>query len=618
MPPSASRKARVEITADSSKLGPGINDAKRQLRMLERDQKRAAKEAEREAKHQAKLADARHKDRVKGVKGAAGAVVGGLSAAAGFDLAGGIAGAIGDVLNFEKRLVRFQIVAGKTPGQMMAFRESIAAVSKETAKSREEVLSGAQTYVDLTGDVQGAQAAMRTMARVAQASDSNVGDVATSMAAMRESMKIDPADFEAVFSGLINQGKKGAVNLKDFAGELSSILPQFAEFGVRGKEGVNIMGAMFQIGRKGFGSASETATGMQGLMGGLTKNAKRFAAAGVEIFNVGKNGEKTFKPLSEIVTAIGRSSLAKDPTALTKAFGRKEGMEFYRMLRENVDELRELEAAGLDATVVGKDLETYLNSPSGKMEKAWNNIKLAIAEALTPDRIERFANAMERAAGGAVKVIAVADKIIAATEAGAKALARMIGGKSEDDVQAERLADRQLERRKILANEYNREHPKEAWMALTEGDAGFGDTSMAHQEHIGKYVSERMGEEDLVRDRLYAQTQGQDWTKDEKLARKPSIGDAFMGRTGTYGMSELSDLSSTTKGGSNDAQLAQLLQQAHTGAVAEALTAAVPAITAAIVAAIPSLKVIVQGDSKVLASSISESVGSSVSNSARR
>ncbi len=395
---SASRNAKIEITSSAAGMDRGLADARRKMHGFQRD---SASAFEKASKQQAAAAGSHNSMLAGGLRSA----VGGVAAIAGIDLSGGIVGIASDVMDFEKRLTRFQIIAGKTTAGMNDMRVAVNGVSRETGIARDKILEGAQTYVDLTGDVAGAERSMRVFARVAQASESSIADVATSAAALQDSMHIKPDEMEAVFSGLISQGKLGAVNLKDFAGELSSILPRFARFGVLGKEGVVQLGAMFQIGRKGFGSASETATGMAGLMGGLTLHASKFEAAGVKIYNVAKDGTKSFRPLNEIIKDIAKSKLAKDPTLLTKAFGRKEGLQFYQMLVDHVGEFDALAKAGEDAGTVQRDLDTYMQSSSGKMEKAWNDVKIAIAEALTPERIKKFTEEL-------VKAGAVMEKLI--------------------------------------------------------------------------------------------------------------------------------------------------------------------------------------------------------------
>lgn len=368
--------AMIAIKADPKDLDRGIAEAKKKLKSFGSSVKKIGGKV------------------WGGAKGALGA----LGTGFGIQGAGMITDAIGGIRDFERNLVRLQIAAGKTPAEMDAIRQSIFAVSKATGVANEDILAGTQNYVDLTGDIDGATAAMSSFARIAQASGASVSDVSTAAAALQQAMKLDPDDIEAAFSGLIQQGKAGAVSLKDFAGELSSIAPMFAKFG--GGAGVTAiadLGAAFQVARKGFGSASEAGTGLKALMTSLSRNADKFQAAGVKIFDKDpKTGAKRFRSFRDIVDQIGASRLAKDPTLLTKAFGSVEAQQAFDMLRANRGELEAIYEAGQDAGAVQRDLDTYLQSSAGRMDVALNNVKLAVVEAFTPERIQKFVEVIEQ------------------------------------------------------------------------------------------------------------------------------------------------------------------------------------------------------------------------------
>jgi TP901 family phage tail tape measure protein len=300
-----------------------------------------------------------------------------------------------NVVGFERDLTRLMITAKKTPAWANTMRDAIRGVSKETAVSSGDILKATSQYVALTGDVEGASTMMRTFARVAQASGSEMSDVATAAFALGDSLNIKPGQMEAVFSGLIEQGKSGAVELKDFAQELTALAPKFARFkGTMGPEGVIQLGAALQVARHGFGSVSEAATGIESLMGGLTKHAKLFAAAGVQVFDVHSDGTKTFRNLFDIVKDIGNSKLAKDPELLIKALGRKEGEAMINTWIRLLPMYEQMVQAGHETGTVAQDLGTYLGSSAGKIDAATNRMKVSLAETFTPDRIESFARAM--------------------------------------------------------------------------------------------------------------------------------------------------------------------------------------------------------------------------------
>lgn len=389
------RKARalISIGAESSKLGRDLGDAKKKLRGFGGEAKKLLGKG-------------------LGAVGAGGKMLlGGGLLGAGFAAGNVLGDLVGDLFQFEKGLTRFQIASGKSANQINLMRTAIGDVSRETGVAREQILAGAQTYVDLTGDVAGAERAMRSFARIAQASGSEVSDIATAAAALQQSMGLDSGDIERAFSGLITQGKAGAISLKDLAAELSSVAPRFAKFGVTGVDGIASLGAALQVARQGFGSASEAATGLEALMGALAQNSARFQAAGVKIFNVGRDGRKTFRGFAAILDSIGKSKLAKDPTLLAKAMGSKEASQAFDMLTKNRGLLDDLTRAGLDAGAVQRDLLTYQESAAGKIEKAFNAAKISLAEAFTPERIEKFANALVKVLGLMSSIVDAVDTV---------------------------------------------------------------------------------------------------------------------------------------------------------------------------------------------------------------
>jgi TP901 family phage tail tape measure protein len=351
----------------------------------------------------------------KGFWGKAGAqMVGNLGTNAVMALGGALLDQGKAVMDFEDRLVRLQITARKTPEEMRAFADSVRRSSNETGINATQILAGAQAYVALTGDMDGAAASARQWSRVAQATNSDVKDIAGTAAALKQQMKIEPGQMEAAFAALTIQGKEGAIELKDLAAELSSIAPMWAEFkGGKGLSGLKELGATLQVGKRGFGGdASETVTGLQSLLVAIQKNAKRFESAKIKVFDKDpKTGVKTMRSVLDIVDSIGKSKLVKDPTKLEKAFGRVEAYRFFLQMRNGREDIRKLVEAAGDVGVIGRDLDTYLASPAGKIKQSFEEMKNRIAEAFTPERIEMFAAGMQKVLGFAVSIVDVLGKI---------------------------------------------------------------------------------------------------------------------------------------------------------------------------------------------------------------
>lgn len=389
------RKARamIAIGADSKELARDLADARKKLKAFGKDVP---------ALTAGKIG-----------KGVMGGVVGGGAMLAGL---GGLQAVAGELFDFEKNLTRFQIASGKANGQIDAMRSSILGVARATGISSNEILAGAQTYVDLTGDVVGAERAMSSFARIAQASGASVSDVAQATAAMQMSGKLAAEEIEAVWSGLITQGKSGAVGVKDLAGELATLMPMMAKFsGGTGAAGIRDMGAALQVVRRGAGSAAEASTKLQSLIGSLVKSAPKLRKAGIEVFKWNpKTKMRELISFREIVEKIAAKKL--DAEKLGKVLGTdKESIQAIDMLTSQIGLYDELRVAAQDTGAVQRDMLTYLASPAGKLEVALQNVKTSIAEALTPDRITSFADALVKVADLFAKIVGFASELSDAT-----------------------------------------------------------------------------------------------------------------------------------------------------------------------------------------------------------
>ncbi len=331
------------------------------------------------------------------------------------------------VFDFENKLVRFGIAAKQTPMQLNAIRNAARATAVETGVDASVVLDSARAYVDLAGAQNNSIQKMNLLARAGQASEASGADLAGMMYQLTRSMKVADDQMEDTMGGLINQAKDGAIEAKQMASEFAGVLPLFARFGVIGREGAVQAGAMFQVIRDGANSAGEAGTMMQRIYAGIQSYAPRFEAHGVQIYEKQRDklGRKVLLPWSMIFKGIEKSpDLMKDPAMLKKAFGRTEGWRGFLMLDEAsrltdadikagklTTRLEDLEAAGRVNGVIQKDLATVVESTAGRMDVAFQKMKNTIAEAFTPERIEKFVGAIEGLAAKVEPLVSLVGKL---------------------------------------------------------------------------------------------------------------------------------------------------------------------------------------------------------------
>lgn len=497
-------KAEVELTANSRSLGARLREARAKFTKFGADLKR----------------EVFGKDLVdKGFWSKGGAqMVGNLGSSAASAIGGFVADQAVSAFKLQDSLTRLMITAEKSPEVMARFAQSVRKSSDETGINQQKIMDAGAAYVALTGDMDGAMSKTAVWARVAQATNSSISDIAQTSAALSQQLHITAADEEAAFSALAEQGKMGAIELKDLAAQMSTIAPQWAMFkGGTGMTGLRELGSALQVVKRGFGGdASETVTGLQGMLTALVKNSKRFQAGGVKIFDVDpKTHVKTMRNVLEIVRDIGDSKLVKDPAKLEKAFGRVEAYRAFLQLNQNKQVLDELIEKSQDAGVIQRDLDTYLNSSSGKVAKAWEQAKNSIMEAFTPERIENFARVATQLAG-ALGTIAgkIGDVLDGARKAGEGA-ARIIGGESEEDRIQGIKNERMDERKQYLRDLYDQARP-----GATQNDTYKEQrenavmNQLAQEQLIKRALNPNLG--DQHRDALTATHQSQnEYTLDE-------------------------------------------------------------------------------------------------------
>ncbi len=337
--------------------------------------------------------------------------ISGLASVLGLGVTGGLAAGFGfafkNALDFEKSLTDIDIASKGAMGKLDDVRQQMLATSKSTGVAKEDLLSAASSFVALTGDGKAASQMLELFGQVNKATGASMEDISASAAAMSQNLGISTKDMEKGFSIMIAGGKAGAIEMKDMAGLLAGLSAQSKSFaGGTGLGGTASISAALQIARQDFGSASEASTGLESLMGAIVNNAKKLEKAGIKVFNKdAKTGVKTLRGFDEIVNAIGESKLAKDPTLLFDALGRKEAIRAFGALTKTKGAWDALAKSTLKADDVAKDYARRQQSTAEKVSRAWNDLKVKVAEAFTPERIAAFAGLLEKIVGWAAGLV---------------------------------------------------------------------------------------------------------------------------------------------------------------------------------------------------------------------
>lgn len=320
---------------------------------------------------------------------------GALGAAAAFGVAAK------DALDFDAVLGDISIGSNGAVGSIELLRDRILKLSKSSGVAKEEIAEGIKKFVELTGDGKAAAESMDTFAMVSKATKAEMSDIAEVAAAMSQQMKIGPKEFEKAFSILIAGGKAGSVEFKNMAALLSEVTAAGSKFeNVTGTDGLADLSAAFQLVRQGFGGpmgANKAATSLVALMGELGDKSKILKKNGIQVWKKDPNGKLVRRNFHEIV---------KD---LAKIDGRKRAEIFGMESGKALDELLKIDGAWdqlTESTKKADDARTDAAKrqalASEKAVNAWNAVKVAVAEAFTPERLQMFADILAKTLGLAI------------------------------------------------------------------------------------------------------------------------------------------------------------------------------------------------------------------------
>jgi len=201
---------------------------------------------------------------------AAGVIAGGLAL-------GGSAGIYDSVragIDAEKKAIALvnSTDGAVTKDQLMSRSSAIA---RETGFSQSEAIGGVAQFVSKTGDIDTAMRNWENFAKIARATDSEIGDIADAAADLSAKFDIKSVeDMKQAFAGLVQQGKEGAFELKDMAEQFPRIGAAARNFGWSGTRGLSQLGGLAQIARQSTPGSEEAATSVENFFNQLqVKNA---------------------------------------------------------------------------------------------------------------------------------------------------------------------------------------------------------------------------------------------------------------------------------------------------------------------------------------------------------
>lgn len=420
-----------EVEKTSAKI---ITAMRRETEAAERE---AAKRVKVEKAAQATIAQERNRaigsmasTGIKYAMGAGGAVLGVVGAAVHQSLR---TGELANRLSVNSRQ------AGETAvNPRILQKEAEAVAGKTPGVKTDDLLRGLTTFVNLTGDLKSARSNASTFATVAQASGADLGDVATTAAAMAQKFGIKTAEeMEDAFASLYQQGKQGAMTLDQVASQMARLSAAGARFGLKGATGLAQLGGLANLARTSTGSAEQASTSTEQMLAHFVQNAPKLLAAGVHVFD-----QKTHKAndinetIVQTVQKVGGQNMAAKTIQLQHLMGEEGIRGISPMLDTYKSKFQEVGAQGgsnkdAEAAAVSalrdqlyratmttetfggiqRDAAQIQQSASAQLTGAWEKVVAQVGDRLVPaivplvGKFEQLVPAMEPIAGALAEFV---------------------------------------------------------------------------------------------------------------------------------------------------------------------------------------------------------------------
>lgn len=320
---------------------------------------------------------------------------------------GGVAGVLAagkQVFDFQKRLVRLRQSSRESVGTMQRLEKQLFAVGRARGIDPTELLGGAEKYTELTGDLMGFVDQLDALGKVGTAGAGSLDELAAIAANASMSMGVASEDMAQMFDVLVSQGQRGSVELKEMARELPSLIAMHRNFGKTGVDAMAEMGAMIQMGKKGFGTGSEAATGYMALMGQITKKAAQLKKFKVNVFDAKGNKRAASDILHDLAASkLGRGG--KMESQLIKVLGSKEAVLFFNAFKaEGQKVFQDLSDKQKALGTVDAAAKIWDDSPAKKMAAAQARMSEFFNENMK-NHIEKIAVALDKVAA-ALEIVA--------------------------------------------------------------------------------------------------------------------------------------------------------------------------------------------------------------------
>lgn len=365
------RAVRVEavITAQD-KLRPGLSSAARALQRFEKQQSRTINTMGGAA------ALALHRHEMLAQR-AAGIFAGYLGAQQ-------VQESVKRFAEVERGMSRVGITGDATVEQTKEGTQKLREMALAMSLPTDKMIKGMDALTASGKTFHDAMAIMPAVSRTAQASGSEVEDIAKTSTATMEHMGIAIRDLGEAHDIMAAGGKLGQFELKDQARYLPSLLPAARAVGMAGTDGLRKIVAMLQVIRSGSGTAEEAAASASNIFQKMEseETANKFKKMGIDLTKEMAKARKEGKDLVTVFLDLSQQATKGDLSKLPQLFSDMEFARGMRALLTGREKIGEFERAMKNAAgTVESDFKRVISDTQGSLDRLGESFDRAKASA---------------------------------------------------------------------------------------------------------------------------------------------------------------------------------------------------------------------------------------------
>ncbi|MEE1612070.1 phage tail tape measure protein [Microvirga sp. CF3016] len=315
----------------------------------------------------------------------------GGAAAGAYAFGRAISSTVTKTADLDRRMTRLRLTAGASASEMDQATIALQKLAVETAHPLDNVTSGLEALVAGGRSLGDSMGMIGAIARTAQASGSEVEDIAKTADSVSMNFKIAGKDMQSAFDIMVAGGKAGRFELKDMARYLPSLAPAAAAIGLKGTEGLEQMIAMLQIVRKGTGTTEEAATSMSNIFQKMEseETAKKFGKFGINLRKEMKDARKNGRNLLEVFEELTAKALSGDLSKLPQLFTDAQFATGMRALLTFRGEWQKLQAE-MHQNAPGAVMKDFgavtqgVRAELDRISESWDALQIRIGKKMEP------------------------------------------------------------------------------------------------------------------------------------------------------------------------------------------------------------------------------------------